>query len=118
MTKIIDNFKVKLASALVDEFRDKDEVAIASAYFNVQGYREIKEGIKDKPLRLLLGREPTESIKWEEVILKELEEQEDDPEYYKLLQEAINYFKDPDRAVRNPRGHSSTAKPTSQLPQA
>jgi len=104
MTRIIDNSKEKLVSALIDEFHDKDELAIASAYFNIQGYREIREGITDKPLKLLLGREPTESIKWEEEILKELEEQEDDPAYFTFLKDAIEYFKDPQREVRKPQG--------------
>ena len=104
MTRIIDNSKEKLASALINEFHDKDEVAIASAYFNVHGYREIREGIIDKPLKLLLGREPTESIKWEQEILKELEEQEDDPVYFKLLKDAIDYFTDARREIRRPQG--------------
>jgi SNF2 family DNA or RNA helicase len=104
MTKIIDNSQEKLASCLKNEFHDKEEIAIASAYFNVNGYRELKEGLQDKPLRLMLGREPTESIKWEEEILNELEEQEDNPAYFRLLQETIEYFKDPKREIKRPQG--------------
>jgi SNF2 family DNA or RNA helicase len=100
MTRIIDNSKEKLASVLNREFSDADEIAIASAYFNVHGYGAIKDGLGDRPLRLLLGREPTESIKWEEEVLKELEEEEDDLRYFTLLRQAIEYFEDPKREVR------------------
>jgi len=99
MTKIVDNSKEKLASVLAKEFADVNEIAIASAYFNVHGYDAIKEGLGDKPLSLLLGREPTESIKWEEEVLRELEQEEDDLQYFNLLQEAIKYFEDPKRQV-------------------
>jgi SNF2 family DNA or RNA helicase len=104
MTRIIDNSKDKLASLLNKEFSDTDEIAIASAYFNVHGYGAIKEGLGDKPLRLLLGREPTESIKWEEEILKELEQEEDNPQYFNRLQEAIKYFEDSKRNVHTVEG--------------
>ncbi len=53
MTKIVDNSREKLASVLTREFTVIDEIAIASAYFNVHGYGEIKEGLGDKPMRLL-----------------------------------------------------------------
>jgi superfamily II DNA or RNA helicase/HKD family nuclease len=99
MTRIIDNSKETLASVLNKEFPDADEIAIASAYFNVHGYGAIREGLSDKPLRLLLGREPTESIKWEEEVLRELEQDEDNPQYFELLQDAIRYFEDPKREV-------------------
>lgn len=104
MTKIIDNSKEKLAMVLCKEITDKHEIAIASAYFNLRGYGEIRESIKERPLRFLLGREPRESVKWEEEILKELEEQEDDPAYFELLKDAIEYFKDQKREIRIPRG--------------
>ena len=55
MTKIIDNSKLSLASVLRDEMRHVDELAIASAYFNLEGYRNIREVLKNKPLKLLLG---------------------------------------------------------------
>jgi hypothetical protein len=100
MTKIIDNSKEKLASALAQEFNDMNEIAIASAYFNVRGYGALKDALDDKPLLFLLGREPAESIKWEEEVLRELEEKEDDMQYFELLQDAIRYFDDPRREVR------------------
>jgi len=82
MTKIIDNSTEKLATILCEEIDDKNEIAIASAYFNIQGFGELKKGLADKPLSFLLGREPTESIKWEEEVLRELEEQEDNLDYF------------------------------------
>ncbi|MCS7127160.1 MAG: helicase-related protein [Thaumarchaeota archaeon] len=100
MTKIIDNKREKLADVLNREFADLHEIAIASAYFNIRGYGAIAEGLGDKPMMLLLGREPTEAIKWEDEILRELEEYEDDPKYFKLLQQAIQYFRDEKRQVR------------------
>ena len=54
------------------------------------------------PLRLLLGAEPTNSVKWEEEVLKELEDQEDDPDYFLLLQQCIDYFKRQDYPGQNP----------------
>ncbi|MEM3490365.1 MAG: helicase-related protein, partial [Nitrososphaerota archaeon] len=104
MTKIIDNSKEKLASVLAQEFTDMSEIAIASAYFNINGYGALKDALKDKPLLFLLGREPTESIKWEEEVLVELEEKEDDMQYFQLLQDAIKYFEDNNRKVRMLRG--------------
>src|SRR5438034_10972501 len=87
MTKIIDNTNEKLASELSKEFYDMDELAIASAYFNVHGFGSLKDALMDKPLLFLLGREPTETIKWEEEVLRELEEKEDDMAYFTLLQD-------------------------------
>jgi superfamily II DNA or RNA helicase/HKD family nuclease len=104
MTRIIDNSKEKLSAALRDEICDKTEVAVASAFFNVHGYGAIKDTLADKPLRFLLGAEPTQSVKWEEEILKELEEQEDDPTYFKLLADCIKYFNDDKRDIRLPEG--------------
>ena len=100
MTKIIDNMKETLKDVLNRELEEVSEIAIATAYFNISGFGDIEEGLDDKPLRLLLGRPPEESIKWEDEILRELEEYEDDPQYFRLLQRAIKYFEDPSRQVR------------------
>lgn len=100
MTKIIDNSKEKLGLALCKEFAEAREIAIASAYFNIRGYGALKEGLTGKPLMFLLGREPTESIQWEEEVLKELEEKEDDRNYFKLLQETIKFFETPETQIR------------------
>jgi SNF2 family DNA or RNA helicase len=99
MTRIIDNSKDKLSDALTNEFNDVEELAIASAYFNVHGFGALKKALSNKPMKFLLGREPTESIKWEEEVLRELEEKEDDQDYFTLLQEAIKYFEDPLREI-------------------
>jgi superfamily II DNA or RNA helicase len=104
MTKIIDNSKETLASTLCKEFSDLKEVAIASAYFNIRGYGALKQGLAGKPLLFLLGREPTDSIKWEEEVLKELEEKEDDRDYFELLQNTIKYFEDPKTQIRTVTG--------------
>ena len=108
MTKIIDNSKEKLSDALIREFEDAKELAVASAYFNVHGFGALKDGLLDKPMRFLLGREPTESLKWEDEVLKELEEKEDDQDYFTLLQEAIKYFEDPQREVHAIEGWECT----------
>ena len=100
MARIIDNSRETLKDVLNRELGEVGEVAIATAYFNVMGFGDIEDGLKDKPLRLLLGRPPEETIKWEDEILRELEEYEDDPQYFKLLQRAIKYFEDPSRQVR------------------
>ncbi|MEM4346750.1 MAG: phospholipase D-like domain-containing protein, partial [Candidatus Caldarchaeum sp.] len=104
MTTIIDNMKERLADVLNSELSDLDEIAIASAYFNIRGYGAIADGLGDKPMMLLLGREPTESIKWEDEILREIEEFEDDSEYFRLLQKTTQYFKDGKRQVRTVEG--------------
>lgn len=135
-TSIIDNSneRGKLADLLKREFKECKEIAIATAYFNIRGFGAIKEGllskqpskpslvyktldvhiipltsfIDDKPLKLLLGREPSEEIKWEEKILRELEQEldgeEDNYDYYKLLQECVDYFEDEKREVRLMQG--------------
>jgi SNF2 family DNA or RNA helicase len=104
LTKIIDNSKETLASALSRELDDLSEIAIASAYFNIRGYGALKQALVGKPLLFLLGREPTESIKWEEEVLRELEEKEDDRDYFELLQDTIKYFEDPQRQIRTITG--------------
>lgn len=73
MTKIIDNVKEKTSSVLSNEISHVSEVAIASAYFNLSGYNIIRESLNNKPLRLLLGRQPSESVKFEEEVIKRLE---------------------------------------------
>ena len=123
MTKIIDNSKKSLASVLRDEIGHVDELAIASAYFNLEGYRNISEALQDKPLKLLLGREPSESIKFEEEVIKNLEsfdetfkseqgsvlsnevmENEDDESYFSSLQDADQYFRRPEVEIRKVKG--------------
>ncbi len=104
MTKIVDNKNEKLANLLVRELADSGEIAIASAYFNVHGYGSIKAALGDRPLMFLLGRGPTESKAWEEEVLEELEREEDELEYFNLLQEAIGYFENPKRQVHKVSG--------------
>jgi hypothetical protein len=83
MARIIDNSREKLAEVLNRELAEVAKVAIATAYFNITGFGDIEEGLSGKPLRLLLGRLPEERVRWDEEILKELEEYEDDPQYFK-----------------------------------
>ncbi len=123
MTKIIDNSKGTLSSVLNKEISHIDEVAIASAYFNLAGYRAVATGLKNKPLKLLLGREPSESVKFEEEVIKRLEEfdedfaseqkeilgneiiqNEDNGDYFYLLQEAVKYFEKSDVEIRRVNG--------------
>lgn len=122
MTKIIDNSKKKLSEILLDEMKHVDDLAIASAYFNLNGYKNLMKGLKGKPLKLLLGREPTESVKFEEDIIKRLEnydddfseektlfedeitKNEDDDTYFSLLQDADAFFKRPEIQVRRVKG--------------
>ena len=123
LTKIIDNSKQSLATVLLNEMKHVNEIAIASAYFNLKGYQHIREGFKEKPLKLLLGREPTESVKFEEDIIRRLESfdedftdeqkdifgneitaNEDDEGYFSLLQDADIYFKRPEVQIRRVKG--------------
>jgi superfamily II DNA or RNA helicase len=100
LTKIIDNSKETLQSILLKELPETSEIAIATAYFNITGFGDIEQGLADKPLRLLLGRPPTEQIEWEKEVLHELEEYEDNPRYFNLLQRAIQFFEHPSRQIR------------------
>lgn len=123
MTKIIDNSVTKFGSALNDEIREAKDVAIASAYFNLEGYRQIKDSLRGKPLKFLLGREPSENIKFEEEMLASLESysanledeqrkflaselmrNENDDSYFSLLKEADEYFKRKDVDVKIVKG--------------
>ena len=123
MTKIIDNSKETLSSTLNKEMRNAKELAIASAYFNLAGYGSISSGLSEKPLKLLLGREPSESVKFEEEVIKKLEafdddfrteqekilgneavKNEDDEGYFSLLNNALEYFKQNDVKIRRVKG--------------
>jgi len=70
VTEIIDNEGKKLSDALVREFKDASEVAIASAFFDVRGFGALEEGLRGKPLRFLIGHEPKEESKWKEEALR------------------------------------------------
>lgn len=104
MSRIIDNEKEKMYEILNKELPTADELAFASAYFNIKGFGLIKEPIKDKPLKFLVGRPQDESISFEEQIVRELEENEDDPEYYNLMTDAVEYFSDANRSIRKKNG--------------
>ncbi|AKA48721.1 hypothetical protein IX51_05960 [uncultured archaeon] len=104
MSRIIDNGKEKLADSLNQELKSVNELAFASAYFNIRGFGLLKDSIEDKPLKFLLGRPQDESVTFEEEIVRELEEQEDDPEYYSLMMDAVNYFSNDKREVRKKNG--------------
>jgi ERCC4-related helicase/HKD family nuclease len=123
MTKIIDNSSKKFGSVLRDEIKDAKEVGIASAYFNLEGFRQIKDPLKEKPLKLLLGREPSESIKFEEELLasiesysqdfekeqsdvlsSELMRKEDDETYFSIMKDAADYFNKRDVEVKIVKG--------------
>ncbi len=135
LTNIVDNNRngKTLASLLNKEFKRCKRIAIATAYFNIRGFGAIKEGLlldesknnntskieenpnltrfipsDDKHMRLLLGREPSEEIKFEDKIIKELEkeqeENEDNDSYYNSLQECIEYFESDKREVRIMQG--------------
>ncbi len=104
MSKIIDNEKEKMFGILNKELSGVDELAFASAYFNIKGFGLIKDAIKDKPLKFLVGRPQDESISFEEQIVRELEENEDDPQYYNLMTEAVAYFSDVNRSIRKKNG--------------
>ncbi|MEM0135484.1 MAG: SNF2-related protein [Thermoplasmatales archaeon] len=104
MSRIVDNESEKMYDVLKRELSSADEIAIASAYFNIGGFGLIKDSILDKPLKFLVGRPQDESISFEEAVVRELEENEDDPEYYNLMNEAVEYFSDPMREVRKKNG--------------
>lgn len=105
MTRIVDNKKDTLADLLNRELADTKEVAVATAYFNIRGFNAIATGLDDKPMKLLLGREPQESkSKPDDEILKEVEENEDSADYFNMLQQVIQYFKDEKREVKKIEG--------------
>ncbi|QRF76139.1 ATP-dependent helicase HepA [Thermoplasmatales archaeon] len=104
MSRIIDNGKDKLSESLNLELKDVSELAFASAYFNIKGFGLIKDTIRDKPLKFLLGRPQDESVTFEEEIVRELEEQEDNPEYYTLMNDTVTYFSDDKREIRKKNG--------------
>ncbi len=104
MSRIIDNEREKMFEILNKELPSSDELAFASAYFNIKGFGLIKDAIKNKPLKFLVGRPQDESISFEEQIVRELEENEDDPEYYNLMTEAVSYFSDNNRSIRKKNG--------------
>ena len=104
MSRIIDNEKEKMYDILNKEIPSADELAFASAYFNIRGFGLIKDAIKDKPMSFLVGRPQDESISFEEQIVRELEENEDDPEYFNLMVEAVSYFSDEPRSIKKING--------------
>lgn len=104
MSRIIDNEREKMYEILNKEIPSADELAFASAYFNIRGFGLIKDAIKDKPMSFLVGRPQDESISFEEQIVRELEENEDDPEYFNLMVEAVSYFSDAARSIKKING--------------
>ena len=104
MSRIIDNENEKMYEVLNKELPLSNELAFASAYFNIKGFGLIKDAILDKPLKFLVGRPQDESISFEEQIVRELEDNEDDPEYYHLMTEAVKYFSDKSRLIRKKNG--------------
>ncbi len=104
MSIIIDNEKRKMFDILNKDLRKLDDLYFASAYFNIGGFGLIKDTLKDKKLKFLVGRPPDESVTFDEEIVKEIEEQEDNYNYYKLLKEAIDYFKNNDVEIRKRDG--------------
>ncbi|MGC9123693.1 MAG: SNF2-related protein [Thermoplasmata archaeon] len=96
MTKIIDNRTLTMANALSQEISSVNDVAIASAYFNVRGFSLIKDALKDKKLRFLLGKEPQSNVAYRDEILSELEnevvENEDDLKFFNEVKDAVEYF--------------------------
>ena len=104
MSRIIDNEKEKMYEVLNKELPLSNELAFASAYFNIKGFGLVKEAIRDKPLKFLVGRPQDESISFEEQIVRELEDNEDDPEYFNLMTEAVKYFSDKSRSIRKKNG--------------
>jgi superfamily II DNA or RNA helicase len=104
LSKIIDNEREKMYDVLNRELAEVKDIAIASAYFNIKGYGLIKDAIQGKPLKFLVGRPQDESISFEEQIVRELEENEDNPEYYDLMTDAVAYFSDEQRSVRKNDG--------------
>jgi hypothetical protein len=89
MARIIDNSREKLAEVLNRELAEVAEVAIATAYFNVMGFGDVEKGLRrqtptpapraDRRKRRSSGRRK---------YFTELEEYEDDPQYFRLLQRA------------------------------
>ena len=104
MSRIIDNENEKMYEILNRELPAADELAFASAYFNIRGFGLVRDAIKDKSLKFLVGRPQDESISFEEQIVRELEENEDDLQYYNLMIDAVEYFSDANRSIRKKNG--------------
>jgi ERCC4-related helicase len=104
MTEIIDNIKSKASDKLSNEISTNNEIAIATAYFNVRGFSLLRDVLNNKPLRLLLGREPGSNIAYKDEILKELEneeiENEDNFEFLNQIKSAYDYFSSPQVQVK------------------
>ena len=96
MTKIIDNRSVKMSDTLSNEISLVKDIAIASAYFNVRGFSLIKDSLKEKNLRFLLGKEPQSNVAYRDEILSELENEaldnEEDLKFFSEVKDAVEYF--------------------------
>jgi len=96
VTKIIDNRSVKMSDTLSNEISSVKDIAIASAYFNVRGFSLIKDSLKEKNLRFLLGREPQSNVAYRDEILSELENEaldnEEDLKFFSEVEDAVEYF--------------------------
>ena len=96
MTEIIDNKKVYLADKLNGEMKGMNELAIASAYFNVAGFSILRGSLLGKRLKFLLGREPESNVAYQDEILQRLEsealEREDDSSFFDEVNKAVEFF--------------------------
>ena len=95
---IIDNERYKLSDILNIFINPDSSVYIATGYFNLEGFKLIKESLKKaKEVKILIGRAPSpESIittNLLELLQEEIEENIDKKEMIKLIDEFILFLK-------------------------
>ena len=96
---IIDNNEYKLADVLNALISEDSKVYIATGYFNVEGFKLVKDALKKaKELKILIGRGVSQeniiSPEYlESMLQEEIEEKIDEEEGKNLLDELVAFFK-------------------------
>ncbi len=101
---VIDNTDYKLSDVLNEFITENSSVYVATAYFNLEGFKLLKDSLrKAKGVKILIGKEPEKIISpeiLESVLQEEIEEKVDEKETINLLDEFLSFLKRDDVEIK------------------
>jgi superfamily II DNA or RNA helicase len=94
---VIDNTNYKLSDVLNEFINEDSSVYIATAYFNLEGFKLIKDSLKKaKEVKILIGKDPEKIISTEtleSILQEEIEEKVDEKETRNSLDEFLSFIR-------------------------
>jgi superfamily II DNA or RNA helicase len=94
---VIDNTNYKLSDVLNEFINENSSVYIATAYFNLEGFKLVKDSLKKaKEVKILIGKDPEKIISTEtleSILQEEIEEKVDEKETRNLLDEFLSFIR-------------------------